>query len=403
MLDIWVYDYEYVARGVIDTYSSLVWNEKFTDCGEFELQVQASDRIWKLLQGQKFLALPGSSSTLMVPTTFTLKTLDDGDELIVKGQSAEWLLTHRNSWTNSVVDMSSSIKMFNSLFSNSFIRNQYKTDSISGRPRYNTNGLDGPPDYTLADLWFESLYTIVHDTCKLHNVGIEFRYDGYEPSPMYPFFYSGHDKSKTVIFSEAFDMLGDTSHVYTTMDSFTDALIHGSEITTKYYRPEGARYKFVTEFGDGSYRWYPYSRLGSSPKQTGLNLKETVIDASQSVHWDTIEYDSYPSGANANTRKKIDKANLNKEIKAFTAYERSLYRYGKLEWIYRSEKNEFTTTVPESSTYRPNRDYKLGDLVGVDNGYGYQTSLRVAELTIYSDAEKYLIVPTLKQNYEDSE
>ena len=80
--------------GVIDTWSSLIWNTKLTTAGTFELCVTATPRNKEFLQSNRFLAR-SDISKLMYINNIEENEDDGGKTLIVSGYSAEGVLRKR--------------------------------------------------------------------------------------------------------------------------------------------------------------------------------------------------------------------------------------------------------------------------------------------------------------------
>lgn len=80
--------------GVIDTWTSLIWNTKFTMAGSFELYVKATPRNKQFLKANRFLAR-SDIAKMMYITSVEEKSEDNGRTLTVTGYSIEGILRKR--------------------------------------------------------------------------------------------------------------------------------------------------------------------------------------------------------------------------------------------------------------------------------------------------------------------
>lgn len=88
----------YSIKLLIDVYFSVLWNDRYYDCGDFELIVPATDENVLELKEDRIL-LSNESEYAMIIEKVELKTdTENGDQLILSGRSAESLLDRRIVW-----------------------------------------------------------------------------------------------------------------------------------------------------------------------------------------------------------------------------------------------------------------------------------------------------------------
>lgn len=85
-------------RLIVEQYFSVLWNDRYYECGDFELVVPATDENVLELKEDRIL-LSNESDYAMIIEKVELKTdAEEGDQLIVTGRSAESLLDRRIVW-----------------------------------------------------------------------------------------------------------------------------------------------------------------------------------------------------------------------------------------------------------------------------------------------------------------
>lgn len=194
--------------GVIDDYYSMIWTERYFESGDFEMELPIDYETRSFIAEQNFVVNPESEYIMMIES---IKPNDDGDvrTLLISGDSAEGLLKRRS--TVSVVDLFYT-DVENYLYD--LVRDHL---ILSGTARdisiltatinslysiYFTNQID-----------IDTVYNIVSDTCKAHDLGFKIvRYD-VDPSKLEFLIYRGVDRSTSqsanpyVIFSYDFGNL----------------------------------------------------------------------------------------------------------------------------------------------------------------------------------------------------
>lgn len=85
-------------RLIVEQYFSVLWNDRYYECGDFELVIPATDENVLELKEDRIL-LSNESEYAMIIEKVELKTdAEEGDQLIVTGRSAESLLDRRIVW-----------------------------------------------------------------------------------------------------------------------------------------------------------------------------------------------------------------------------------------------------------------------------------------------------------------
>lgn len=94
--DIYLLDaaYRAIDDGVIDEYTSFIWTERFSSHGDFQLTVEPTERLRKLLKNGVYLRITDSKYTMQIESVLE-ETKDGRTLLIARGRTLTLLLNHR--------------------------------------------------------------------------------------------------------------------------------------------------------------------------------------------------------------------------------------------------------------------------------------------------------------------
>ena len=108
-MEVYVLDSLLRRTEVVDRFESLIWTERFSDVGDFELDIKSTPGSRGLFQAGTQLAINSSYRVMTVETVEDYTDQDDKELLKVKGSSLEELLVHRivrNAMTDTVTEPS---------------------------------------------------------------------------------------------------------------------------------------------------------------------------------------------------------------------------------------------------------------------------------------------------------
>ena len=69
--------------GVIDSYTSLIWTERYNDCGDFEIMISANDKNIDILQNGYYIKRTDTDRVGIAETKTTQTNEETGDYIIV--------------------------------------------------------------------------------------------------------------------------------------------------------------------------------------------------------------------------------------------------------------------------------------------------------------------------------
>lgn len=79
----------------IDTYTSIIWTDRYSKAGDLELRVPCTDFNYKVFNETKYLSIDKSDRVMVLESRNVKTEVDKSDEYIIKGRSAETLLDRR--------------------------------------------------------------------------------------------------------------------------------------------------------------------------------------------------------------------------------------------------------------------------------------------------------------------
>lgn len=228
----------YTIKLLIDTYFSVLWNDRYYECGDFELVVPATDENVLELKEDRIL-LSNESEYAMIIEKVELKTdAEEGDQLIVTGRSAESLLDRRIVWDetyfygrletlypNPINDPSMVVNAIRKLVTDNFGRNEQVTnyramDEIIGVDAEGELTQDHPflSMFVTAFVYGKTVLEVIIDICQQLGIGFKLTpiFDGATFTKLHfkLYLYYGLNltddpeqnlNEKVVIFSEDFD------------------------------------------------------------------------------------------------------------------------------------------------------------------------------------------------------
>lgn len=347
-MDIFVLSEDLELLTVIDTYVSLIWTERYSDYGDFELYTFAdSDAILNLLKN-RYLTLR-ESNTIMIIEDILLETdVEEGRYITVTGRSLESILDRRIIWGQKTLTGKLQDAIHTLLNEN--IISPSDPDRIIDNFVFEESTDDTILNLTVdAQFTGDNLYSVIKALCDENHIG--FRIMLNESNQFVFSLYSGENRSYNqsenpyVIFSPEFDNIINSSYMESDKNLKNVTLVAGEG--------EGSEQK-MTSVGSGS----------------GLYRREIFTDASSvssTVEDGTLSDDEYMS---------------------------LLEQKGQNTLAENVSINSFEGKVDATSLFVYGEHFFMGDIVQIANEYGIEGTARITEL-IRSHSEDGLdVYPT---------
>lgn len=360
MIDIQVLDSNFELVGVIDTYDSFIWTERYNSCGDFELYSKFNQNILSTIKTEYYLSIPDSDRLMVVETIGLEHDYENGNIIKVQGRSIESLLDRRVIWDPLLIEnvgLGSAIK---TILTKSIINPDNVDRKVDGFI------FSEPVPQVVEDIAIEStqlfgenLYEVITTLCQKYKVGYKLVLD--ENKHLVFSLYFGADRSyeqdtyPVVIFSSEFDNLLNSQYAESVVNYKNACLVlgegDGNDKTKVEVKTPGAVY-------------------------TGLNRREMCISESIGTDGETTTNDNYPL---------------------------QLYQKGTDALSENKVESDYNGQIDPTRIYIFEQDYNLGDLVETVNDFNLSKKARVVEYirSYASDGINYY--PTFAYDEESEE
>lgn len=352
-MELLVLDTEFKSSATLDIFESLIWTDRYFECGDFEIYTPAESEIMKMLPKGYYLYLKESEHVMIVEDVEIETDVEQGAHLKITGRSLESILDRRVIWGQTVLsgNLQDGIKK---------LLNENAISPSDGNRKIPNLSFQDSSDVRIKALTLEAqyygdnLYDAIVDICK--NVGVGFKIVLNGTNLVFSL-YMGTDRSYSqvgnpyVVFSPGFDNLMNSNYIESTRTLKNVTLVAGE--------------------GEGSDRKTTTVYLGASAA-SGMDRRELFTDASgisQTVEDGTLTDAEYIS---------------------------QLSQKGNEELSNNTETISFEGEVDISATYTYDKDYFLGDVVQVGNEFGNEARCRITEFVRSQDETGNEYYPTFE-------
>lgn len=352
---LYVLNHNFIQFYVISEFKSLIWTERYWECGDFELEVLFDLDVLDNVKIGNYVAL-GDSNILMVIESISISyEIDNKSEryIVYKGRTMESIFDRRIMWGEWLYEEVDAQSIILDLLNKCLIKPDDNNRKIDIFRFKKVNGFDDVVLTIAGD--GDNLYEIIQAICQEKQIGM--RCDLVEKDGKIDFFlYKGVDRSydqlknPPVIFSSEYENLGPSRYAIDTTKYKTAALAVSPWRDTTIRDEEGNVTDVITdrsvvEVGDFSV--------------IGLNRREIFVECGS----------GYP------------------EVMAQEAME-TIADLNQLE--------ELDSELDPKRQFVYNVDYKIGDIVQVVTDFGLDAKAIVIEFIRSWTESGYTEVPTFK-------
>lgn len=352
-MELLVLDTEFKSSATLDIFESLIWTDRYFECGDFEIYTPAESEIMKMLPKGYYLYLKESEHVMIVEDVEIETDVEQGAHLKITGRSLESILDRRVIWGQTVLsgNLQDGIKK---LLNENAISPSDANRKIPNLSFQESSDVRIKALTLEAQYYGDNLYDAIVDICK--NVGAGFKIVLNGTNLVFSL-YMGTDRSYSqvgnpyVVFSPGFDNLMNSNYIESTRTLKNVTLVAGE--------------------GEGSDRKTTTVYLGASAA-SGMDRRELFTDASgisQTVEDGTLTDAEYIS---------------------------QLAQKGNEELSNNTETISFEGEADISATYTYDDDYFLGDVVQVGNEFGNEARCRITEFVRSQDETGNEYYPTFE-------
>lgn len=427
MDDVYILNRNLQSVGVVDSYKSLIWANRYNTVGDCELYVPATTENLSLLKKGNFLMRLDSDMVCQIKKIELDTDAEEGNYLVVTGYDVKQWLDQRVIWSTMSADGNAE----------AFIRNMVDkalgNSGLYARQIVNLNGsrifflgtVAGFSEVLTEQVTYKNVGEKVRDYCLKYGWGYRvILYNG----AFYFSLYKGTDRTSSVIFSDAYENLSTTTYIEDETNMGNVALVAGEgegsqrSRNVSGYAESMDRYEVYVDAKDISktITWeeltglYPTTDSGgqgyiSGSASTGYTYKLNYINI-QIVDSDQLTNlkATYPDG----TEITIDGINYYQVYNAVIAdlpsntlddasnvvlrdivYSVYLLTRGYEKLAEFGAVTSFSGTIEPNTTFVYNKDYFLGDEVTIQNQFGITLGARITEVIEVNDDNGYSVEP----------
>lgn len=349
-MELLVLDTNFKAIDIIDEFKSVIWTDRYSAYGDFEIYRSMSMDVLATLKEDFYLWTKESEHCMIIEDITIDSDVEEGNHLTVTGRSLESILERRIVWGQKILkgNLQDSIK---ALIDESII-----SPTIADRKIDNfifQTSTDPKVTAPTIDTQFtgDDLYTIVKNLCDEHSIGFKIILN--DANQFVFSLYAGTDRSYAqtmnpyVVFSPNFENIINSNY-FMSKSSYRNVTLVAGE-------GEGAARK-TTVVGSG----------------VGINRRELFTDArdvSSTIDGGTLTEGQYMDQLKARGTKNL------------AEYE---------------PKTAFEGEVEATRLFKYGEDFFIGDIVQITNEYGHEGSAYISELVMSQDEEGTSKYPTFK-------
>lgn len=358
-MDILVYDENLVAVTVLDSYESLIWNDKYSEAGDFEFYTPISQEIVDNVKPNYYLSIKDSEHMMIVEDRETETDIEDGNKIKITGRSLESILERRIIWGEQTL-IGKLEDVIRSLI-NTNIVNPSDTSRQIPNFIYEDSGDASINEIDVNEQYEgENLLTVISNLCTANEIGFKVTLD--DENRFVFKLYKGVNRSYDqdtlpwVVFRPDFDNIITSNYKEEQQPVKTITLVSGTE-TIRTEVEEGGRTRTEQEE-------VPVTRIIGSG--SGLSRKE-IYTKSSARRDEEMSHDEFIAQMDREGSDTLKEHSIKKTF-----------------------DGEFETT--RMFVYQ--KDFFLGDKVQVANEYGMEAPSRITEFIYSHDSDGIKNYPT---------
>lgn len=353
-MDLLILNNSFQKIGVIDTFESLIWTDRYYEAGDFELITSPTSNILYILSQGSYAAIKDSEHLMIIEDLHIKTDPINGNKLIAKGRSFESVLDRRIIWDPVVFETE---PLQYSIFT---LLNEAVLNPSSSSRRMNNLIFQFSQDPVVLSIfisnqyWGNNLFKAIVDLCYSSSIGLKivFNDEGIGTFQL----YAGVDRSYNqvenpyVIFSPNFENLKNSEYMLSNRLLKTTSLVAGEKGVGN------ARICIEVDPSEGTI--------------LDLSRREMFLDA-----------------------QNITSVDQYGEPITYEEYFEHLYQKGLEELSKNISIETFASEVDPSGEFIFGRDFFLGDILQVSNEYGYEGKSRVIEVVRCQDGSGFKVYP----------
>lgn len=360
-MEVYILDSLYRRIDVVDRFESLVWSERFSAYGDFELQVHSTlENRNRFSEGTR-LAMNESYRVMTIETVKDYADSEGRQILEIKGRSLEAILEDRLArgsmtdlttepkWVLEGTPLEIATKIFHDICVTGILDPGDIIPMVVEGSIFPDDTISPPIDEITYEIDPKSVYQAVKELCDLYLMGFRL-VRNFDTSQLYFDVYTGSNRTANqsllpaVIFSPGLDNLQNTSELTSIANYKNVAYV---------ISPVGTEIVYAQDI---------------DPSIEGFERRILMVKADDITDTDPL------IATEKMIRRGYEELGKNRRVRAFDG------------------------EISQNSQYQYGRDYNLGDLIQLNNSSGVSNVMQVTEQIFVSDAQGDRSYPTLTIN-----
>ena len=351
-MEMYVYDLNFKYCGILEDSqcSSIIWSTNFYDCDEFEIRMPYFDGILELIKQDRLLQKDSSDRAMIIEKIYITQQFNDGQKTpVVKiaGRGADSLLDRRVSLENKAysgaADYISRRLVIENIISPSNTTRKIDTVALGSYPALTGSG----EQLTLG----QNIGELTRLMLKEQKLGSYFKTDFSNKKMLYTI-YAGKDRNKENLNKVEFSP---------DLDNFSQI---------EYYSDAATQYNIcLAKTGpDANDNW---TIVAGSNENLGSGTKRREVWA------DLSSYDVSGAGSS-------------------TAVDRLVSPLAEQELAKKITEETITGNIIDGILYTYSRNYEVGDIVILNDGYKHKLNKRLVQMIEYYQGGRKTLTPTFE-------
>lgn len=347
-----ILDTNFNIVGIVDDYQSMIWTERYSEAGDFELYGATNSTIAAYCKMGYFVTIPESDRAMIIESIEVSEETDKSNKILVKGRSLESILMRRIVWDQTILTGSVQNAIYKLIYDS--ILNP--TDSNRVIPNFyflqSTDTAITSLSFESAQFTGDTIFDAIKQFADAFEIG--FKIELIDGKMIFSLF-AGKDRSYAqnvnpyVVFSDDYDNIV-SSDFKNNMSNYQNVALVAGE-------------------GEGSERRkIEYYTSNTAP--SGINRYETFVDAR-------------------------DISSNNGEI-TDEEYMAELQNRGDAKLAEVEEDWSFDCQIDTQHSYQYGKDYFIGDILQLIGILGIQAQARITEFIRCTDTNGYSAYPQFK-------
>lgn len=336
-MDIIILNTSFEQIAVIDFCASVIWTERYCDNGDFELYLPVDPESLDYLKANNLIMRSDKPESLMVIKSLTLSTdSEGGDYLTVTGVGISEYLGRRIVWEQTTLT-GKPVEICRELVNLNAVN---PSDGLRKIPMLELGSYPDQADEVTKQSTGTNLLDAVKELLEAYELGFRVLHKN---KKLVFEIYKG--EQVPVFFSYEFD-----------------------NIINSRYTADISLYKNVCLI-----------QVGSDTRD------RAVVGDSEGL----ARYEMFSDGDN-----------LSGSVMSEDEFKEIMEQYGRETLAENKLTEQFEATIDPSGNFTYGKDYKLGDIVGIENEYGIKQIARITEIIECWDENGYSVNPTFSNTME---